>query len=471
MQMATHDGKSIRTETDSMGAIEVRADHYWGAQTERSLLHFAIGHDVMPRSMIRAIGILKKAAAEVNLALGKLPRDKADLIVRAADEVISGKLDSEFPLRIWQTGSGTQTNMNANEVIANRAIEMAGGKMGSKNPIHPNDHVNMSQSSNDTFPTAMHIAAAEEMTHRLIPAVTRVRDALKQKQAEFEDIVKIGRTHLMDAVPLTLGQEFSGYVDQLDHDLRRINAVLPDVMELAIGGTAVGTGLNTHPEFAERCAKRIAELTRLPFKSAPNLFAALAAHDALVMGSGALKTLACSLMKIANDIRWMGSGPRCGLAELTLPENEPGSSIMPGKVNPTQSEAMTMVCVQVMGNDAAISFAGSQGNFELNVFKPVIIHNLLHSITLLSDACVLFAKYCVDGIVPNREKIKQYLESSLMLVTALSPHIGYDKAAKVAKYAHEKGITLRQACEQLGFLKAEDFDRFVQPEKMIQPGE
>jgi len=464
-------GKGMRTETDSMGAIEVPADHYWGALTERSLLHFAIGHDVMPRSVIRAIGILKKAAAEVNLALGKLPHDKADVIVRAADEVISGKLDSEFPLRIWQTGSGTQTNMNANEVISNRAIEMAGGKMGSKNPIHPNDHVNMSQSSNDTFPTAMHIAAAEEMTHRLIPAVTRVRDALKQKQAEFEDIVKIGRTHLMDAVPLTLGQEFSGYVDQLDHDLRRINAVLPDVMELAIGGTAVGTGLNTHPEFAERCAKRIAELTELPFKSAPNLFAALAAHDALAMGSGALKTLACSLMKIANDIRWMGSGPRCGLAELTLPENEPGSSIMPGKVNPTQSEAMTMVCVQVMGNDAAISFAGSQGNFELNVFKPVIIHNLLHSITLLSAACVLFAKYCVDGIVPNREKIKQYLESSLMLVTALSPHIGYDKAAKVAKYAHEKGITLRQASEQLGFLKAEDFDRFVQPEKMIQPGD
>jgi fumarate hydratase class II len=471
MATETHDGKGIRTKTDSMGAIEVPADHYWGAQTERSLLHFAIGHDVMPRSVIRAIGILKKAAAEVNLALDKLPRDKADLIVRAADEVISAKLDSEFPLRIWQTGSGTQTNMNANEVISNRAIEMAGGKMGSKSPIHPNDHVNMSQSSNDTFPTAMHVAAAEEMTHRLIPAVTRVRDALKQKQAEFEDIVKIGRTHLMDAVPLTLGQEFSGYVDQLDHDLRRINAVLPDVMELAIGGTAVGTGLNTHPEFAERCAKRIAELTGLPFKSAPNLFAALAAHDALAMGSGALKTLACSLMKIANDIRWMGSGPRCGIAELSLPENEPGSSIMPGKVNPTQSEAMTMVCVQVMGNDAAISFAGSQGNFELNVFKPVIIHNLLHSITLLSDACVLFAKYCVDGIVANREKIRQYLESSLMLVTALSPHIGYDKAAKVAKYAHEKGITLRQACEQLGFLKAEDFDRFVQPEKMIQPVE
>jgi fumarate hydratase, class II len=471
MQMATetHDGKGMRTETDSMGAIEVPADHYWGAQTERSLLHFAIGHDVMPRSVIRAIGILKKAAAEVNLALGKLPHDKADLIVRAADEVISGKLDSEFPLRIWQTGSGTQTNMNANEVISNRAIEMAGGKMGSKNPIHPNDHVNMSQSSNDTFPTAMHIAAAEEMTHRLIPAVTRVRDALKQKQTEFEDIVKIGRTHLMDAVPLTLGQEFSGYVDQLEHDLKRISAVLPDVMELAIGGTAVGTGLNTHPEFAERCAKRIAGLTELPFKSAPNLFAALAAHDALVMGSGALKTLACSLMKIANDIRWMGSGPRCGLAELTLPENEPGSSIMPGKVNPTQSEAMTMVCLQVIGNDTAIATAGTQGNFELNVFKPLIIHNLLHSITLLADSCVSFTEFCVLGIEPDRERIAGYVANSLMLVTALSPHIGYDKAAKVAKKAHEENTTLRQAAIELGYLKPEEFDRYVQPNKMLAP--
>jgi fumarate hydratase class II len=464
-----HDGKRIRVESDSMGKIEVPADHYWGAQTERSLLHFAIGHDIMPRSIIRATGILKKAAAEVNRDLGQLKPELADLIVRAADEVIAGTLDAEFPLRIWQTGSGTQTNMNANEVISNRAIEMAGGEMGSKKPIHPNDHVNMSQSSNDTFPTAMHIAAAEELTHRLLPAVTKLRDAVHKKQREIDDIVKIGRTHLMDAVPLTMGQEFSGYIAQLDQGLARIKAVLPDVLELAIGGTAVGTGLNTHREFADRCAARIAQLTGLKFSAAPNKFAALAAHDALVMASGALKTLACSLMKIANDIRWMGSGPRCGLAELTLPENEPGSSIMPGKVNPTQSEAMTMVCVQVIGNDTAISIAGSQGNFELNVFKPVIIHNLLHSITLISDACGLFAKYCVDGIVPNRDKIKHYLESSLMLVTALSPHIGYDNAAKVAKHAHEKGITLRHACIELEFLKGEDFDRLVRPEKMIAP--
>ncbi len=464
-----HDGKRIRIESDSMGKIEVPADHYWGAQTERSLIHFAIGHDIMPRSVVRATGILKKAAAEVNRELGQLKPDLADLIVRAADEVISSKLDAEFPLRIWQTGSGTQTNMNANEVISNRAIEMAGGEMGSKKPIHPNDHVNMSQSSNDTFPTAMHIAAAEELTHRLLPAVTKVRDALRRKQGEIGDIVKIGRTHLMDAVPLTLGQEFSGYIAQLDQGIARINATLPDVLQLAIGGTAVGTGLNTHAEFAERCAARIAQLTGLKFTSAPNKFAALAAHDALVMASGALKTLACSLMKIANDIRWMGSGPRCGLAELILPENEPGSSIMPGKVNPTQSEAMTMVCVQVMGNDAAISFAGSQGNFELNVFKPVIIHNLLHSITLLSDACGLFTKYCVEEIQPNREKIKHYVESSLMLVTALSPHIGYDNAAKVAKLAHERGLTLRHACIELGFLKGEDFDRLVRPEKMLAP--
>jgi fumarate hydratase class II len=464
-----HDGKRIRVESDSMGKIEVPADHYWGAQTERSLLHFAIGHDIMPRSIIRATGILKKAAAEVNRDLGQLKPELADLIVRAADEVIAGTLDAEFPLRIWQTGSGTQTNMNANEVISNRAIEMAGGEMGSKKPIHPNDHVNMSQSSNDTFPTAMHIAAAEELTHRLLPAVTKLRDAVHKKQREIDDIVKIGRTHLMDAVPLTMGQEFSGYIAQLDQGLARIKAVLPDVLELAIGGTAVGTGLNTHREFADRCAARIAQLTGLKFSAAPNKFAALAAHDALVMASGALKTLACSLMKIANDIRWMGSGPRCGLAELSLPENEPGSSIMPGKVNPTQSEAMTMVCAQVMGNDAAIGFAGSQGNFELNVFKPVIIHNLLHSITLISDACGLFAKYCVDGIVPNRDKIKHYLESSLMLVTALSPHIGYDNAAKVAKHAHEKGITLRHACIELEFLKGEDFDRLVRPEKMIAP--
>jgi fumarate hydratase class II len=465
------EGNQVRVESDSMGKIEVPAEHYWGAQTQRSLIHFAIGHETMPRSLIRAIGILKKAAAEVNHQLGKLDKAKADLIVRVADEVISGKLDSEFPLRIWQTGSGTQTNMNANEVISNRAIQLAGGEMGSKKPIHPNDHVNMSQSSNDTFPTAMHIAAAEEITHQLLPAIANLRDSLERKRAEIDGIVKIGRTHLMDAVPLTLGQEFSGYIAQLEHDIARIRAALPDLLQLAIGGTAVGTGLNTHPEFADRCAARIAELTGLPFSAAANKFAALAAHDSLVMMSGALKTLACSLMKIANDIRWMGSGPRCGLAELSLPENEPGSSIMPGKVNPTQSEAMTMVCVQVMGNDAVIGFAGSQGNFELNVFKPVIIHNLLQSVTLLSDACGLFAKYCVDGIQPNRAQIEHYVASSLMLVTALSPHIGYDNAAKVAKLAHDKGITLREACEELGFMKSSEFDRLVRAENMIQPGE
>jgi fumarate hydratase, class II len=464
-------GNRVRVESDSMGKIEVPAEHYWGAQTQRSLIHFAIGHETMPRSLIRAIGILKKAAAEVNHQLGKLDETKAELIVRAADEVISGKLDAEFPLRIWQTGSGTQTNMNANEVISNRAIELAGGEMGSKKPIHPNDHVNMSQSSNDTFPTAMHTAAAEETTHRLLPAVANLCDSLERKRAEIDGIVKIGRTHLMDAVPLTLGQEFSGYIAQLQHDIARIRAALPGLQELAIGGTAVGTGLNTHPEFADRCAARIAELTGLPFTAAANKFAALAAHDALVMMSGVLKTLACSLMKIANDIRWMGSGPRCGLAELSLPENEPGSSIMPGKVNPTQSEAMTMVCVQVMGNDAAIGFAGSQGNFELNVFKPVMIHNLLQSVTLLSDACGLFAKYCVDGIQVNRTQIEHYVASSLMLVTALSPHIGYDNAAKLAKLAHDKGTTLREACEELGFLTGREFDRLVRAEKMIQPGE
>ena len=411
-----------RVETDSMGAIEVANDRYWGAQTERSLLHFAIGFDRMPRSVVRAFGILKKAAAEVNRDLEKLPPDKAKLIAAAADEVIAGKLDEHFPLRIWQTGSGTQTNMNANEVISNRAIEMAGGVLGSKKPIHPNDDVNMSQSSNDTFPTAMHIAAAEEVTHDLIPSVRKLRDALARKAKEFADIVKIGRTHLMDAVPLTLGQEFSGYVAQLDYDLKRIEAALPDLLELAIGGTAVGTGLNTHREFAERVAKKIAEYTGLPFKSAPNKFAALAAHDALVAASGALKTLAVSLMKIANDIRWMGSGPRTGLGELILPENEPGSSIMPGKVNPTQSEAMTMVCIQVIGNDVAITMAGSQGNFELNVFKPLIIHNFLHSTMLLAHSCASFTKYCVEGIEPNREQLRRNVENSLMLVTALSPH-------------------------------------------------
>ncbi len=460
---------ATRIETDSMGPIEVPNEHYWGAQTARSLIYFAIGSDLMPRELTRAMGILKLAAAQVNRELGRLPGDKADLIVRAAEEVIAGKLDSEFPLRVWQTGSGTQTNMNANEVIANRAIELAGGVLGSKNPVHPNDHVNLSQSSNDTFPTAMHIAAAEQLNHRLLPMVTRLRDALFARSQTFSAIIKIGRTHLMDAVPLTLGQEFSGYVAQLDYDLARVRQVLPDIYELAIGGTAVGTGLNTPLEFAERVATRIAELTGLPFVSAPNKFAALAAHDALVMASGGLKTLACSLIKIANDIRWLGSGPRCGLGELLLPENEPGSSIMPGKVNPTQSEAMTMVCVQVIGNDTTIGVAGSQGNFELNVFKPVIIHNLLHSITLLSDACRSFTDHCVAGIEPNRERIRHYLNDSLMLVTALNPHIGYDKAAKVAKKAHAEGKTLREACIQLGFLTGEEFDRLVQPGRMLGP--
>jgi fumarate hydratase class II len=460
---------AMRTETDSMGAIEVPADRYWGAQTQRSLLHFAIGDDKMPRELLRAIGILKKSTAIVNQELGKLPSEKAKLIIQAAEEVISGKLDDHFPLRIWQTGSGTQTNMNANEVIANRAIELAGGVLGSKDPIHPNDHVNMSQSSNDTFPTAMHIAAAEEINHRLIPMVTKLRDALAAKSEEFKDIVKIGRTHLMDAVPLTLGQEFSGYVAQLDQNLERIRGALPFLYELAIGGTAVGTGLNTHPEFAVRVAAKIAELTGLPFVTAPNKFAALAAHDQIVMASGVVKTLACSLMKIANDMRWLGSGPRCGLGELILPDNEPGSSIMPGKVNPTQCEAMTMVCVQVMGNDTAIALAGSQGNFELNVFKPVLIYNLLHSIRLLSGACLSFTDYLVVGIGANHEQIQHFLTNSLMLVTALNPHIGYDHSAKVAKKAYAERKTLRQACVELGFLTGEEFDQLVRPEQMIGP--
>ncbi|MBD2306050.1 class II fumarate hydratase [Chroococcidiopsis sp. FACHB-1243] len=456
-----------RTETDSMGTIEVPSDRYWGAQTQRSLIYFAIGNDIMPREMIRAIGILKQAAAVVNQELGQLPEDKASLIVQAAEEVISGKLDDHFPLRIWQTGSGTQTNMNTNEVIANRAIELAGGVLGSKQPIHPNDHVNMSQSSNDTFPTAMHIAAAEEIYHRLLPMVKQLRDALAAKSEEFQEIVKIGRTHLMDAVPLTLGQEFSGYIAQLEKDLIRIQAALPDLYELAIGGTAVGTGLNTHPKFADRVAAKISDRTQLPFISASNKFAALAAHDAIVAASGTLKTLATSLMKIANDLRWLGSGPRCGLGELILPANEPGSSIMPGKVNPTQCEAMTMVCVQVMGNDTAIAVAGSQGNFELNVFKPVMIHNLLHSIRLLADACSSFTKHLVVGIEPNREQIQHFLTNSLMLVTALNPHIGYDRAAAVAKKAYSDRTTLRQACVELGFLTEAEFDRLVRPEKMI----
>ncbi|HEY0376992.1 MAG TPA: class II fumarate hydratase [Pyrinomonadaceae bacterium] len=464
-QQKAEDASATRVETDSMGEIEVPADKYYGAQTQRSLIHFEIGDDAMPREMIRALGVLKKAAALVNQDLGKLPKDKAELITRAADEVIEGKLDEHFPLRVWQTGSGTQTNMNANEVISNRAIEMSGGVMGSKQPVHPNDHVNMSQSSNDTFPTAMHIAAAEEM-NKLIPEVQRVRDAIDAKAKEFADVVKIGRTHLQDATPITVGQEMSGWASLLERDVERLQLTLPGLYDLAIGGTAVGTGLNSHPQFGERAAAKIAELTGLPFKSHPNKFAALSAHDEMVFASGALKTLAGSLMKIANDIRWLASGPRAGFCELILPENEPGSSIMPGKVNPTQSEAMTMVAVQVFGNDAAIGFAGSQGNFELNVFNPVMIHNLLHSIRLIKDACHGFVDYCVAGIELNREKIDEHLRNSLMLVTALNPHIGYDNAAKIAKNAHKKGISLRESAVELGLLTGEQFDEYVKPEEM-----
>jgi fumarate hydratase class II len=458
-----------RVESDSMGKIDVPTDRYYGAQTARSLIHFAIGKDTMPPELIRAFGILKKAAALVNQDLGKLSAEKAALITQAADEVISGQLNEHFPLRVWQTGSGTQTNMNVNEVISNRAIEIAGGEMGSKKPIHPNDDVNMSQSSNDTFPTAMHIAAAAETARRLLPALKKLRDALDVKAKEFAGIVKIGRTHLQDATPLTLGQEISGWVNLLDRDGARIAVALDGLYDLAIGGTAVGTGLNAHPEFAERAARKISELTNLPFRSHPNKFAALSAHDEIVFASGALKTLAASLMKIANDIRWLASGPRCGLGELTLPENEPGSSIMPGKVNPTQCEAVTMVAVQVMGNDAAIGIAGSQGNFELNVFKPVMIFNYLHSVELLADASVSFVDHCIEGIEVNREQIDRYVHNSLMLVTALAPKIGYDNAAKVAKAAHHAHTTLREAALNLGLISAEDFDALVRPEDMTHP--
>jgi fumarate hydratase class II len=505
-----------RTETDSMGPIRVPADRYYGAQTARSLTHFAIGGDTMPRAVLRAFGTLKKASALVNKELGLLPAREAELITQAADEVISGHLDDHFPLRIWQTGSGTQTNMNVNEVISNRAIAIAGGHLGSKKPIHPNDHVNMSQSSNDTFPTAMHIAAAEELVHRLVPSVTALRDTLAAKSKEFADIVKIGRTHLMDAVPLTLGQEFSGFVAQIDYGIQAVQATLPMLYELALGGTAVGTGLNAHPQFAVKVARQIAELTGLPFVTAPNKFQGLAGHEPLVFAHGALKALATGLMKIANDIRWLASGPRCGLGELTIPENEPGSSIMPGKVNPTQSEALTMVCVQVMANDVAVGLAASQGNFELNVFKPVLIHNFLHSVRLLTDACRSFREHCaadmpetdyealeycvgpdsgmveVDpskitpkaggkirkGIDANRPAIAKILKESLMLVTALNRHIGYDAAAKIAKTAHHNGTTLREEAVKLapplkdgsGVLTGEKFDQIVRPEKMTGPG-
>jgi len=459
----------MRTETDSMGAIQVPADKYWGAQTQRSLIHFDIGEQRMPPELIRAFGVLKKAAALVNHDLGKLDEEKSRLISQAAQEVIDGKWNDEFPLRIWQTGSGTQTNMNANEVISNRAIEMTGGAMGSKKPIHPNDHVNMSQSSNDTFPTAMHIAAAERMYHNLIPAVEHLTRILDEKARAFAGVVKIGRTHLQDATPLTVGQEMSGWVSLLERDIERLQIALDGLYDLAIGGTAVGTGLNAPPEFAERMAQKIGELTRLPFRSHPNKFAALSAHDELVSASGALKTLACSLMKIANDVRWLASGPRCGLGELTIPENEPGSSIMPGKVNPTQSEAMTMVAVQVLGNDAAIGFAGSQGNFELNVFKPVMIHNFLQSVRLLSDVCRSFAEHCAVGIEIDREQIERNVQNSLMLVTALSPVVGYDNAAKIAHTAHVERSSLRETAVKLGLLTAEQFDDLVKPDEMTKP--
>ena len=458
-----------RTETDSMGEIEVPSDRYWGAQTQRSLHHFSIGDDRMPVEVIRAFGLLKKAAALVNRELGTLDEERAGLIVRAAEEVIDGRLDDHFPLFVWQTGSGTQSNMNANEVIANRAIELAGGELGSKEPIHPNDHVNLSQSSNDTFPTAMHVAAAGAVTDRLLPSLRALRGALQAKADEFDDIVKIGRTHLQDAVPLTLGQEFSGYVAQLDAGIERIEQSLDGLYELAIGGTAVGTGLNAPPGFGERASAKLAELTDLPFRAAPNAFAALAAHDALVHASGALRTLAVSLMKIANDVRWLGSGPRSGLGELELPENEPGSSIMPGKVNPTQAEALTMVCVQVMGNDAAIAIAGSQGNFELNVFKPVMIRNFLHSVAILSDAMRTFREFCVEGIEANRERIAELVDRSLMLVTALTPKIGYDKAAEIAKKAHTEGTTLKEAALSLGYLTEDEYDEAVRPDRMVRP--
>jgi fumarate hydratase class II len=464
---------NTRVETDSMGKIDVPSDVYYGAQSARSLIHFDIGdgtwpRDVMPKQVIVAMARLKKAAALVNRDLGKLDADKADLIVKAADEVIEGKLDRHFPLRVWQTGSGTQTNMNVNEVISNRAIELAGGEMGSKKPVHPNDHVNMSQSSNDTFPTAMHVAAAEAMTG-MLPSVKKLRDALDKKAKGWAHIVKVGRTHLQDATPLTLEQEFSGYVNQLDRAMHACALALEQLYDLAIGGTAVGTGLNAHPEFGERTAKRLAELTGLPFRSHPNKFAALASHDDFVFASGALKTLAAALMKIANDIRWLSSGPRAGIGELILPENEPGSSIMPGKVNPTQSEAMTMVCVQVYGNDTAISFGASQGNFELNVFNPVMIYNFLHSTTLLRDACTMFREHAVDGLEANEEQIKKYLDQSLMVVTALSPHIGYDKAAEIAKHAHHKGSTLKEAALELGHVDEKQYDAIVVPREMTKP--
>jgi fumarate hydratase, class II len=460
---------ATRTETDSMGAIEVDAARYWGAQTQRSLENFRIGGERMPHEIIEALATIKKASALVNRDLGLLPEDKARLIVAAADEVIAGDHDDEFPLVVWQTGSGTQTNMNVNEVIANLAIERAGGTRGAKQPIHPNDDVNLSQSSNDVFPTAMHVAATAGVTAQLLPAVARLRATLSSKSRAFAHIVKIGRTHLQDATPLTLGQEISGWVAQLDHGLAAISAALPAVHQLALGGTAVGTGLHTHPAYAIRVAAKLAELTGQPFVTAPNKFAALAGHDALVGLHGTIKLLATSLMKIANDVRWLASGPRSGLGELVIPENEPGSSIMPGKVNPTQCEALTMVCAQVMGNDVAISIGGASGNFELNVYKPLIANAVLQSIRLVGDACASFDEHCARGLEPNRAEIDRKLHGSLMLVTALAPHIGYDKAARVAKHAHATGALLRDAAIELGYVTAEQFDQWVRPEDMVAP--
>ena len=458
-----------RIETDSMGEIEVPANRYYGAQTARSLIHFDIGEETMPRELIRGMGVLKKASALVNAELGLMPENIKQLVCKAAEEVIEGKLDDHFPLRVWQTGSGTQSNMNSNEVIANRGIELAGGVIGSKDPVHPNDHVNMGQSSNDTFPTAMHIAAVERIRDALLPSLSTLANSFKKKATEFKDIIKIGRTHLMDATPLTLGQEFSGYTTQLEYSIDRINGCMPRMYQIALGGTAVGTGLNSHRDFPEKVAQKIAEITDCPFVTAPNKFESLAAHDAIVETSGTLKTIACSLMKIANDIRWLGSGPRCGIGEVILPANEPGSSIMPGKVNPTQSEAMTMVAAQVIGNDTAINIGGSSGNFELNVFKPVMIYNLLQSIRLLADSCRSFNDHCVVGIEPNKTQIEKHLNGSLMLVTALNPHIGYDNAAKVAKKAYQENTTLKESAVALGLLTADEFEEKVRPEKMTGP--
>ena len=459
-----------RTETDTFGPIEVPADRYWAAQTQRSLLNFKIGWEKQPAPIVRALGIVKRAAAETNMALGKLDPAVGEAIVKAATEVMEGKLDAHFPLAVWQTGSGTQSNMNANEVISNRAIQALGGVMGSKSPVHPNDHVNLSQSSNDTYPTAMHIAAAEEVVHRLIPALHTLRNALNDKAGAWAKIIKIGRTHTQDATPLTLGQEFSGYAQQVENGIARIEQTLPMLMQLAQGGTAVGTGLNAPVGFAEMVADKIAQITRLPFTSAPNKFEALAAHDAMVFTHGALNTVAASLFKIANDIRFLGSGPRSGLGELALPENEPGSSIMPGKVNPTQCEALTMLCAQVFGNQGTITFAGASGHFELNVFNPVMAYNFLQSVRLLADGAESFTEHCVQGIEPREDNIKAALERSLMLVTALAPKIGYDAAAKIAKTAHKNGTTLREEAVGGGYVSAAEFDAIVRPETMIRPG-